>query len=352
MSRRTEPSDPPEPASTAGRGPLWTGGALLLGLALLLAVVAWQGVEAVVEGFRQASLRVLWLPVFYGVLVLPFVALSWRTLFPGDERPSWWRLVYATLVGTAANWLLPVAQVGGEVIKARLVLRGNANTSATVAGASVVADKTVQAVSVVATTFVGLAVLVAVGDDRRVVGAALVGGILLAILTYVFLRAQRRGLFTRLARLGRGLGFRHGLGEAAGDLDDTLVRLYGDPGRIAWAVIWRLAARAVMVGEVWMALHFLDLGGGLGAALVLDFLSQTVRAAVFLVPAGLGVQEGAFALLATAVGVPPGAGVAISLMRRVREVVLGVPALAAWQVEEGGRLLDRVRRSERPPGPP
>jgi uncharacterized membrane protein YbhN (UPF0104 family) len=58
-----------------------------------------------------------------------------------------------------------------------------------------------------------------------------------------------------------------------------------------------------------------------------------VRNAAFLVPGGLGVQEGGFVLIGALFGVPPKQAIALSLIRRVRDIVLGLPGLVAWRWE-------------------
>ena len=70
-------------------------------------------------------------------------------------------------------------------------------------------------------------------------------------------------------------------------------------------------------------------------------LVRAVRSAAFPVPAGIGVQEGSFMLLAGIVGLSPEIGLAVALVKRVRELVGGVPGLIAWQVIEGRRLWRR-----------
>ena len=61
--------------------------------------------------------------------------------------------------------------------------------------------------------------------------------------------------------------------------------------------------------------------------------------AAFAVPGGLGVQEGGYVALCALFGIPAGAGIALSLLKRVADLVLGLPFLAAWQVLEGKRAL-------------
>jgi len=74
-------------------------------------------------------------------------------------------------------------------------------------------------------------------------------------------------------------------------------------------------------------------------ALVLLSLGHAIRSAAFLIPSGLGAQEAGFMVLGAMYGLPPGVGLAVSLAIRLREVVLGVPALVVWPFLEGRRVL-------------
>ena len=71
----------------------------------------------------------------------------------------------------------------------------------------------------------------------------------------------------------------------------------------------------------------------------IESLLFAIRNAAFMVPSGLGVQEGAYALLGPLFGLPPEAALALSLLKRARDVAVGVPALISWQIVEGRRRL-------------
>ncbi len=85
---------------------------------------------------------------------------------------------------------------------------------------------------------------------------------------------------------------------------------------------------------------------GLAEALVIESLGQTVRNAAFVVPGGLGVQEGGFVLICALFGIPPEQAIALSLIRRVRDIILGVPGLVAWRWEMAAR--DRTGSAAEP----
>ena len=75
---------------------------------------------------------------------------------------------------------------------------------------------------------------------------------------------------------------------------------------------------------------------GLGDALVLESLSHAVRSAAFIVPGALGIQEAGLIALGALIGIDAQTALALSLVKRAREIAFGAPALLAWQVLEVG----------------
>jgi uncharacterized membrane protein YbhN (UPF0104 family) len=67
----------------------------------------------------------------------------------------------------------------------------------------------------------------------------------------------------------------------------------------------------------------------------LECIIFAIRSAAFFIPGALGVQEGGYLLLGAALGLPPEVALAVSLLKRGRAIILGIPALAAWQWLEG-----------------
>ena len=75
------------------------------------------------------------------------------------------------------------------------------------------------------------------------------------------------------------------------------------------------------------------------AVIAIESLIFAVRSIAFVVPGALGVQEGAYLLLAPLFGLDPQVAVALSLLKRARDLTIGVPALLLWQASEGRKLL-------------
>ena len=75
-----------------------------------------------------------------------------------------------------------------------------------------------------------------------------------------------------------------------------------------------------------------------------DSRTQAVIAAGFAIPGALGVQEGGLVAVGLVFGVAPEMALAVSLIKRARDLLLGLPGLALWQAVEGRWLW--LRRNQ------
>jgi uncharacterized membrane protein YbhN (UPF0104 family) len=97
---------------------------------------------------------------------------------------------------------------------------------------------------------------------------------------------------------------------------------------------WQTLQNFATALEIWLALHFLGARVSLIEAFVIESLIQAVSSAAFFVPGGLGVQEGGFILLGGALGLSPATSLALAGARRIRDLLIFVPGLVAWQIAE------------------
>ncbi|HEY6922657.1 MAG TPA: hopanoid biosynthesis-associated protein HpnK, partial [Steroidobacteraceae bacterium] len=90
--------------------------------------------------------------------------------------------------------------------------------------------------------------------------------------------------------------------------------------------------------EIWFALRLFGHPVDASAAIMLESMTQAMRHLAFVVPAGLGVQEGMFVLFGHVLGMSGELALAVSMAKRLREVLCGVPALISWQLAEASRI--------------
>lgn len=335
----------PTPATHFFGNPMKLAASLLwmAGLSLLIGLVAYQGFSDIGEALLKVGWGILAIMAFYPFGVLTDT-IGWRLLLPPDRRPQLRTMVGPRWICDAINALLPAAQVGGDLVRARMLTwRGVPGPES---GASVVTDIVLGVVTEILFALLGVSFLVRYEGFGHVT-MAVAGSIFLFIfLVGIFYLMQRHGFFRRVTRLISRLvqvgDWETIIGNAAA-LDAAIAATYQRRRDFFVSSLWRMLGWFLGVSEVWLALYFLGHPLGLGGAIMLESLGQAIRHAFFIVPGALGVQEGGFILLGAMVGVGPEIGLAISLIKRVRELLMGLPALLIWQAKEGDRIMRRRR---------
>jgi putative membrane protein len=207
------------------------------------------------------------------------------------------------------------------------------------AAASVATDMTTEAMAQV--PFLAFGVALGVRHMREFSGGgtlvtAMVAALLLAVPGIVLLVVlQKRGadLAQRAAR-----HFLPGIREGSG-FRDAIHALYDSPPRLAASAALHLLAWISAGFLTWLAFRLVGAPVTLIDALALEALLCALRSVAAFVPAAIGVQEAGYALLAPLFGIPAEMGLAVSLLKRAREIVLGVPALLYWQSLESRKAF-------------
>jgi putative membrane protein len=320
----------------------------VVGLALAIALLLYSGVPAVLRLLALAGWPLLWIVPAH-LLPIALDAVGWRALLRGERGAGLPLLVWVAAVRDSINALLPVARVGGEVAAVRLLMmRGVGGARAS---ASVIVEVTITLFTQLVFALVGLGLLFAALRDHTTARLLLLGLVLSVPVIVLFVLVQRRwGLAQLVERLLAAVAGRAVLAAVADPvrLDAAVREVYQRPGDLVRCAAWQLAGLGAGAAELWLTLYLLGHPATIVAAIAVESLTQAVQSAAFVVPAGLGTQEGSFLLLGTATGISPDVALALALARRGRQLGFGVPVLLSWQWVEGRRLGRAVaRRTER-----
>ena len=314
---------------------------LFAGLFIFICLLIWQGVLDVLKLLLASGWGLLWLPLIWAPCFIPF-ALSWRLCFPPGHQPRLPRALLGIWLGRSVNSLLPVATIGGEIVKARIIALGGGNANA--ATASVVVDKTIQAFAVVIWGLIGVALLVYKAADNKLAMLATTGFIILAISVMIFIFIQKAGIFGFMTRVGGSLiktDSWEGIAQNAKKVDENLKQIYQDKRRILLATVIKTSGFMLQTGELWLACYLLGIPLNLGEALMLKSLTATISDVAFVIPNAYGIQEGAYIMVGALLGIKPELALAVSLAIRVREISVDPAGLMVWHQIESRRLLKR-----------
>ena len=307
------------------------------GVTLVLGLLSYFGFGNVVAavgriGWPEFGVIIAWQFALFAVL-----GLAWYAITPSGGAAHAGVLIWARMVRDASGNCLPFSQLGGFVFGTRAAtLWGMSWVTAT---ASTVVDVTAEFLAQIAFTAIGLGILLSRAPDSAIalpveigLGLAVVG-----IFTFIWLQNGAAPLFAKLGRL-----------IASGRLADAQERvaviqaemglIYGHAPRLALGFAIHLIGWLMAGTAGWIAYRALGVPIAFDDVLAIEALLSALAAAAFLVPVNAGVQEAGYAGLGAIFGVPPELSIGVSLVRRARDVVVGVPILLLWQYLEVRRL--------------
>jgi glycosyltransferase 2 family protein len=310
---------------------------VLAGLVLVTTLVLHFGFSEVSAALRAAGGLGLVAISTMHLVVTSMMGFAWWAIAGRDSPAGPWIFIWGRLIRDSGSEVLPLSQVGGYVLGARAIaLHG---VSAVAAAATTVVDVTLELCAQLWYTALGLALLLQLQPGAEFVSPGVIGLTVAIALVASFVLAQQRSahlldrLSARLAR--RWLGT---IAATAGQVQIEIQSAYARRSG-AWACfVVHFAAWIAVATEVWVALHLMGAPLGFGSILVIESLLYAIRSIAFVVPNSLGVQEGAYVVLGASFGLTPDVALALSLLKRGRDLLIGIPALLVWQLVEGRRF--------------
>lgn len=315
--------------------------AAVLGFAVAIYMVLRVGLIPVLHAVAGVGLGGFALICAYSLAVILVLASGWFALIPAGAAKRFATFAVGRQIRDSASDILPFSQLGGIVIGARaLVLRGLAPPFAF---ASAVADVTTELMAQIA--FIALGTTICISQLRLAPATAPLANALVigtglmvpAIGAFVILQRRGGGLAETLAERWLPAAVKH-----AAAFHDAVNQIYSSPTRLAASSAFHLLGWLGSGIGTWITLRLMGGHIGLLPAIGVEALLGALRSAFVFVPSAIGVQEAGYATLLPLFGLPPEFGIGASLLKRAREITIGVPVLLAWQAMEGRRAFARA----------
>ncbi len=310
---------------------------LFAGLLISIALIVYYSLPGIVAALWTIGWR-LSIIVLVHVAAVVLCGLAWGPLLLSETRARLKILISLRWVRESVNTLLPVARVGGDIVGGRLLAIHGIKPN--VVAASIVADRTAELLSLFFFSAAGVISLLGRATDHEVAHWAILGLIVLFLFFTAFFLALRAGLLRIIESLILKVLRRWKEAPVAekGSIEGALWTIFRDGRRFSRSTFLHVLAWLTGVVQIHLAMNFMSRPIGWAEAFIVESLSQIICTAAFIMPAALGAQEAGYMVLGTLMGIPPELGLALSLVKRVGDVAVGIPGLLFWQCLEGRRL--------------
>jgi glycosyltransferase 2 family protein len=295
-----------------------------IGAALFAALLSSVDTHSVMIQLQRVGLTGLGIVLAVYLLAFFIDALSW--LLAVLSTPVTWtwsaRFFLVRLAGETYNTLLPAAGFGGEPVKVLLLERcyGITYHEGT---ASLIVARTVNLAALIVFLIIGFAFMLRTPDlPEQLHWIAILGLFALSVGTAGFFIVQRLGLLSSTVR-----AWWPGTNAPAWLSHIKIVEQHfhdfyaAGAARVSTALALAFANWLLGATEIWLVMNMLGTNLSFADAWTIEAAAQLIRAGLFFVPAALGAQEGVFLVLGGLLTGSTDAGIAMALIRRVREVI-------------------------------
>lgn len=303
------------------------------GTIVVVAILYHIGISKVAALLLGLGWRAPLILVPYGIIALVDVQ-GWSRVLPRQARQwaSFWSLYGIRLAGEAVNNLTPTAGLAGEPLKAYLLRQRGVDAGDGVA--SVMMSKAALVISQILFTLAGIVLaLDRLGVLRDHAALLVSGAVFSAGVVALVVVGLRRGMVEAFVRRLRTIGLRSAsvqrLESLARDVDGTLIQFCRDDSLgFLVSTSYHALGWLLGVGEVMLFFALMGIECGWRDAFIIESLTQASTMSEAIVPGALGVQELSGAVLCRILGIGEASGLALMLLKRVRQLAFSLLGLA------------------------
>lgn len=326
-----------------------------LGLSLIIGGAAWIGADSIFKSVFSIGIGNLLILTVFQLAIIVVLAWSWHCICP---QLGVLRLFWARTLRESGATCLPFSQIGGIVLGVRAVcfkgyryIKNPADLSVSQGISSNIVDITTETLGQVFFIIIGIITLLLGGYHTQLPEVPMFGAhinlkwfiivsVLLLILGLIpFIWTQRQGsqLFRKIFNSLSSNIAQQWSGKIASStesLQESLDQIWAHPKRIIYSCFIHFCGWVGSGIGTWMCYHFLGADINLMEAITIEALVCIVLTIGFLVPASVGIQEGAYVIVGAIFGIDPSLSFGLSILRRARDLIIGIPALLIWQLSE------------------
>ena len=264
---------------------------------------------------------------------LIFDSLSWFVLLGRDKISFQWSLII-TWISQACVKFLPVGNISGEFVRIYLLVSQGLKTP--VASSIVVTDLILATFSLFAISVFSLFFIVVDSYDLLYKENNLFFLFFLFIFFLVFIfaflliRFRLVKLFFRRFKKYKNALISKSIIKNFLKVDFLLYKMSFEKKKILTSLFFKTIGWICGAFEIYIFLLIIGIDANFLDLIILESLMSLIRSFVFFIPAGIGVQELSFILVGNYLGLPHSISLTIAVGRRIREVLVSIPAIFTW----------------------
>ncbi len=264
---------------------------------------------------------------------LYFDSLSWAILVGKKKFSVKWAFLI-TWIANAAGKFFPTGNITGEFVKGYLGVKKGLSTSN--ASTTVFADLIIATFALFIISFFSFLLIVFKDSNFLSIQNSFYFHISLAIFfvtcIFIFIFIRKRALKYLLYKISKTfkVSLKKKIVLTLLKIDFQLFKLSQNKIKLFQSFFFRIIGWLCGAFEIYVFLWVIGIEASLTDVVILESLTSLIKAFAFFIPGGLGVQELAFVMIGNFLGFNPSISFSIAIGRRIREILVGLPAVLAW----------------------
>lgn len=311
--------------------------------------------DSIIQSFLSVGLKGLITLTLWQIVVIILLSWAWHAICPDIGVL---RLIWARFLRESAATCLPFSQIGGILLSIRAVcfkgyryIKNPQNLSITHGISSNIVDITTETLGQIIFIIIGICILILgqyhdtlqnihiPGLNINLKWLIIIGIIFLFLASLSLVWSQRQGsnfIKKIISFLSNNIAqqWKDQINANADSLQQSLDQIWSKPQNVLLSCLLHLIGWLGGAIGTWFCYQFLGANINLQEAIVIEALVCVAISIGFLVPASVGIQEGAYVILGSIFGLDPHLSFSLSLIRRARDILIGVPTLLLWQITE------------------
>ena len=305
----------------------------MIGLFILKWVYDIFGGQEAIDLIKKKKFD-LYLLFFAHIPTLYLDSLAWYVLFKKNNKISLFWSFIITWISQSSGKFLPTGNITGEFVRVYLGTQKGLTLHAS--SSTTFADLILATFSLFLMAFFSFIFLITnysdLIDSKNSMYIYLSLSLILFGCIFFYWFVRKRLLIYSLKKFGKI--FKIQLQKKNLNflikLDFSLYQLSKNKFKVLNALGIRLLGWLAGAFEIYVFLFIIGVDASVLDVVIIESFSGIIRAIAFFIPAGLGVQELAFVMIGEYVGFGSSVSFSMALGRRIREILVGFPAIIAW----------------------